>query len=189
LGDLSLGELMENDMEDVGSSDEYTSSEAETSSDSSEEAEDVMVPPKMPRPAATPATPGHATVKRMKSKKSLPSLPNNDHSPPPPLPTKDHPPHVRPALHVATDARSHGSSSSNGPPHRPKPLETGHSRIPSGSNSAGHPTPLPTPGPVRKKKGPAPIKEPELKLIPDLLPVFIEMIRPKLRPRAVAPSN
>ncbi|KAF9221988.1 hypothetical protein BS17DRAFT_736513 [Gyrodon lividus] len=55
-----------------------------------------------------------------------------------------------------------------------------------GGSSHAPPPPLPPPCPPRKskKKGPTAICPPELKHIPTLLPIFIEMMRPLLCPQA-----
>ena len=43
-----------------------------------------------------------------------------------------------------------------------------------------------SPVPVRRRKAPANVlKEPELKVLPELLPLFVELVRPMLQPRAV----
>ncbi|KAG9127594.1 hypothetical protein FRC07_011912 [Ceratobasidium sp. 392] len=43
----------------------------------------------------------------------------------------------------------------------------------------------PTPAPRRRKASPNTLKEPELKLLPELLPLFVELVRPMLQPRTV----
>ncbi|CAE6391884.1 unnamed protein product [Rhizoctonia solani] len=42
-----------------------------------------------------------------------------------------------------------------------------------------------SPTPQRRRKAPQILKEPELKLLPELLPLFVELVRPTLQPRSV----
>ncbi|KAF8760338.1 PX-associated [Rhizoctonia solani] len=52
--------------------------------------------------------------------------------------------------------------------------------------SAGGRAPLrSSPTPQRRRKAPQILKEPELKLLPELLPLFVELVRPTLQPRSV----
>ncbi|KAF8681509.1 PX-associated [Rhizoctonia solani] len=52
--------------------------------------------------------------------------------------------------------------------------------------SAGGRAPLrSSPTPQRRRKAPQILKEPELKLLPGLLPLFVELVRPTLQPRSV----
>ncbi|KAF8607628.1 hypothetical protein BDV93DRAFT_536552 [Ceratobasidium sp. AG-I] len=56
-------------------------------------------------------------------------------------------------------------------------------RDPSGGRKPLRSSPAPI---ARRRKAPANLlKEPELKLLPELLPLFVELVRPMLRPRAV----
>ncbi|CAE6409179.1 unnamed protein product [Rhizoctonia solani] len=42
-----------------------------------------------------------------------------------------------------------------------------------------------SPTPQRRRKAPQVLKEPELKVLPELLPLFVELVRPTLQPRSV----
>ncbi|KAG9019527.1 hypothetical protein FRB90_000836 [Tulasnella sp. 427] len=192
IGDLSLGELMQGDIDELSdSSDEYTTSEEESSDDdSSTPSTSGAKLPAAPKHPPNGSSQHHRQHSHPDHKKVLPSLPTQDQPPPPP--PKDDLPSPRPSMNVTTSSGS-GSAQSNGSiPQRQKTIEALHLKSASGSSGRqrhGAPsTPTPKTPKTPRRKGILAPKEPELHVVPGLLPLFIELVRPQLQPRN-PPSN
>ncbi|KAF7432980.1 hypothetical protein PC9H_004924 [Pleurotus ostreatus] len=202
VGGISFGELGQSDGElgvDTDDSTDEDSSEYDTASDddsSSESSSESLaennarptptrsstirpnVPP--PPPAEAAAEPPKMSrvrsmsLKLSRSMSSLkgegPSRKSYDQNPPPvpknPLVTA-----------LSKPLPPSPSRSSTDSVHPPKPLPPLLSRYPAPS------TPSPPPPLVKKNKTNQPPQPPSLEHIPKLLPVFVEMMRPNLRPR------
>jgi len=203
VGELSFGELVKGDAVDVAAEDsdssdessEYESGSDDESEETSEESSEEVVAQPAPRlplrsntVTATPRSPlsrdssSSPTTPRprsrsfsLKSKRSMTfSIPGLGHkstqsadmsSPPvPPLPKGIHPA----ALHKPL-------------PPSPSP-HSSLERIPSTKPSLNGPS-RPPGYKAKKKKPPVVLTPPKLEHIPQLLPVFKEMMRPLLRPR------
>ncbi|KAG8931592.1 hypothetical protein FRC01_001097 [Tulasnella sp. 417] len=196
IGDLSLGELMQGDIDEItDSSDEYTSSEEESSDDDDDDSAPSSARTKSPTPSghAPNGHPRHHHHHHHSDRtKALPALPSHD-GPPPPPPPKDHQPSPRPSMTRTASSGSGSTPSSGSVPRRQKTIEALHLKSVSGSSGRqGHGTPT-TPATPRtpktpRRKGILAPKEPELHVVPGLLPLFLELVRPQLQPRNV-PSN
>lgn len=116
-----------------------------------------------------------------------PSSSNNAEAPPPPVPpVPSLPPSVAQSRSAAllTASRSKqpqsSSASSASPSRRPAPNAHAHAR----ASEKRYPSQKLPQAPKRKSKSaPQAPKPPELKKIAELLPIFVEMMRPSLRPR------
>ncbi|KAG8747522.1 hypothetical protein FRC10_000658 [Ceratobasidium sp. 414] len=89
----------------------------------------------------------------------------------------------RSSLEVPSPAKSSGRSE----PRRARSFSH-EAPSPVKKDNTGGRRPLrssPTPVPRRRKTPPNALKEPELKLLPELLPLFVELVRPMLQPRTV----
>ncbi|KAF4601106.1 hypothetical protein EYR38_005756 [Pleurotus pulmonarius] len=200
VGGISFGELAQSDGElgvDTDDSSEEDSSEYDTASDddSSSESSSDSPPETNARPTPTRSstirpnvrTPEVAAVppkmsrvrsmslKLSRSMSSLkgeaPSRKSHDQTPPPPVPKNP----LVTALSKPLPPSPSRSSTDSVPP--PKPLPPLLSRSPAAS------TPSPPPPPIKKNKTNQAPQPPSLEHIPKLLPVFVEMMRPNLRPR------
>lgn len=188
IGDLSLGELMQGDLDELSdSSDEYTSSEEETSDDD----DSTPSSPRTKSPTSLKQAPNghprhhhhhHHHHHHSDRTKTLPSLPSHDGSPPPPPPPpKDNVPSPRPSMTRTASSGSGSTPSSGSVPRRQKTIEALHLKSASGSSGRhGHGTPTTpatpkTPKTPRRKGILAP-KEPELHVVPGLLPLFLELV-------------
>ncbi|KAH7929468.1 hypothetical protein BV22DRAFT_128309 [Leucogyrophana mollusca] len=198
VGEINFGELVQGDADDLAAEEtddesEEDSSEYETDSsgsyedDSSEENIPAKAPPRSPsarpaprRPLAPPPTQEPPSVRKrafsLRSAKSMTfsrSSPNvRDVPPVPPIPTAslselplsrlDKPLPPQPSVEPSAPQRRR-SNEEHLPPQDSRP-----------------PPPPPKP---RRAKGKAPnlLKPPDLHHIPQLLPVFVEMMRPNLR--------
>ncbi|KAG8914147.1 hypothetical protein FRC00_000761 [Tulasnella sp. 408] len=187
IGDLSLGELMQGDIDEISdSSDEYTSSEEETSDDD----DSTPSSPRTKSPTPSKQAPNghprhhhhHHHHHHSDRTKTLPSLPSHDGSPPPPPPPpKDNVPSPRPSMTRTASSGSGSTPSTGSVPRRQKTIEALHLKSASGSSGRhGHGTPTTpatpkTPKTPRRKGILAP-KEPELHVVPGLLPLFLELV-------------
>ncbi|EIN10638.1 hypothetical protein PUNSTDRAFT_142609 [Punctularia strigosozonata HHB-11173 SS5] len=185
--ELSFGELTHGETEDLAaeetdeSDEEYSSSEEssdEYDTASEDESTEHGSPPPPPPPRQRTLSHGtQASSSRISSDKRRP--------PPPPLKKsrsllslsrkhpKSAPADTPPVPHLPPEFRNSMS----------KPLPSPPSQANEGRRSVG--SGRPTPLRARKPKGPRPetIKPPTLIHIPQLRPIFVEMIRPILRPR------
>lgn len=193
IGDLSLGELMQGDIDELSdSSEDYTSSEEESSSDDNSTLSSHRTKSSTATKHAPNGHPHHHHHPPANRKKSLPSLPSHD-GPPPPPPPKDDVPSPRPSMTLTHSSGSGSAQRSASVPRRQKTIEALHLKSSSGSSGKkGHGTPA-TPATPRtpktpRRKGILAPKEPELEVVPGLLPLFLELVRPQLQPRNV-PSN
>lgn len=198
MGDLSIGELVQGELSDLdpsdSSEDDYDSTEEESSRDEHHhQHHNVRQIPQSRRSVPERSSTATSASSRT-AEKSLPQLPQDIGSPPPPPPPKD--------VGTPASARTSGENT----PRRRKTLEALHLKSGSGGSRAS-PQPSPALRSAKRKRRGVILKEPELKIIPDLLPIFLEVvsaspfhaicqrlnrgmrqIRPKLRPRQAAPS-
>ncbi|KAG9015787.1 hypothetical protein FRB93_012352 [Tulasnella sp. JGI-2019a] len=92
--------------------------------------------------------------------------------------------HDKPRVH-GTASRQSTSSGKTDPPGSPGKKHAALRKRASSALSNGRRTPASLSKP-KKKRGTTRLKEPELKVIPDLLPIFLELIRPRLQARMPA---
>jgi len=209
VGEIDFGELVQGDAADLAAeetdesddSDEEDSSEEESDSDesssddSSDESDDDAVRRKPDRttPTVSPRTPTQArtdnefttprqrstslrtsrSMASLKNRLSQVSLSRRSHDlppapPVPPLPLKN--PYM--------------AALSKPLPPSPSPSSSAEHVVPSASSRpSSRPNPPQIPKTKKRRKAPVALKPPDLVHIPQLLPVFTEMMRPSLRPR------
>ncbi|KAI0068870.1 hypothetical protein BV25DRAFT_54101 [Artomyces pyxidatus] len=210
--DFSFGDLMLDDAQDVAaedSDDSYESSEYESATDdSSEESSEEEVNGGTPTAGASVSR-----SRTMPPTRQPPPIPRDPPAPPLPSPhaPPEGPTRKpsRPRLLSLRKARSISNLTSGGkasrssvdvppvpalpngvqspardkaPPVRPPVQKRETSDVVRQTRYSGHDVPSTSPSRPKKQRGEAP-KAPELKRVPELLPIFLEMMRPQLRPR------
>lgn len=163
MGDMTFGELMRGDVDDIAAeeSTDEESSEEETSEESDEEGASRVPANRVPH--SREHLPKSASASQTSLRRSI-----SDRHPLSPTPSGSFSP--------PANGRPSGSRSSSG--NTEKPLASPPPGRNSHSNASSSRLPLKKPQlPKRKKHGHTQIKPPQLKLLPELLPLFIELVR------------
>ncbi|KDQ20745.1 hypothetical protein BOTBODRAFT_26762 [Botryobasidium botryosum FD-172 SS1] len=171
LGDVTFGELMKGDVDDITA--QETSSEEESSEEeTTEESEEEQPPP--PRAQRTPSQSHQKSASQTSIRRSI-----SERQPQSPTPPQ-------------TPSRSFFSRPSNGAGSprqsmdRPPPSPAGSSRVRSSSQTpARRASEKPQKRSRRKRETQNSIRPPQQKALPELLPLFVELVQPLLKPRAI----
>jgi len=168
LGDVTFGELMRGDVNEIAAAESTEEESSDEESDEAESDEEGPVAPAARHPGPSQlreSHPGSRNASQTSLRRSI---------------SDRHP--LSPARNSFDKART------NGPSPTPSSSSRKTERPPPSPSSASHSSsrrPPPEKRQLPKRRNNNAIKPPQLTILPDLLPLFVELARPLLTPRPV----